>query len=301
MNDPNSLATLPFDQVKSSEFWQKASMEDRVSLTNKYFGDVASAMTGTKDDTEENRQALTKSLKSFHENITLNLIQQNPEEAARYHREQERIYPTREGFSEKLGRITGMMLPTGAALLSAPVTGPLGLTGAASLAVGALYGASSAGAALGDIYAYEQATGDDVSSGKTAAVMAGHAVFEMATEMAGFGRLLGTTRRVGQNLTESAAEAIGKNILNNERRQVARQSVDAMADFFTHNKKAAFALGWAKMGLIAGTEESASHAGDVQGRHSRRPPPRPPGVRDAGVRLHRAEGPHGGGRGQYPR
>lgn len=289
MNDPNSLAALPFDQVKSSEFWQKASMEDRVSLTNKYFGDVASAMTGTKDDTEENRQALntvrraalyevapflkqpedigtmenvsnafTKSLKSFHENITLNLIQQNPEEAARYHREQERIYPTREGFGETLGRVTGMMLPTGAALLSAPVTGPLGLTGAASIAVGALYGASSAGAALGDIYAYEQATGDDVSSGKTAAVMAGHAVFEMATEMAGFGRMLNTARHIGQNLTESTAEAIGKGILNNERRQVARQSVDAMADFFTHNKKAAFALGWAKMGLIEGTEESAS-------------------------------------------
>ena len=148
MNDPNSLATLSFDQLKSSDFWQKASMEDRVSLTNKYFGDVAAAMVGTKDDTEENRQALntvrraalyetapflkqpedigtfenvsnafTKSLNSFHENITLNLIQQNPEEAARYHREMERTYPTREGFGETLGRVTGQMIPTGIALL----------------------------------------------------------------------------------------------------------------------------------------------------------------------------------------
>ena len=289
MNDPSTLASLSWSELTSAPAWQGLDVVGRAQVVNEYYGALGNSLTGTDRDTVENRDklnarrrerlyevapllrqpedigtmenvsnAFTKSLNSFHENIALNLIQQNPEEARRFHASLEAQYPTREGFGETLGRVTGMVLPTGAALISAPITGPMGLTGAAAVAAGAIYGATSAGSALGDIYQYEQATGDDVSSGKTAAVMAGHAIFEMATEMAGFHFLLGGARRIGQNLTESTAETVGRHLLNNERRQLARASADAMADFFTYNKKAAFALGWAKMGLIEGVEEASS-------------------------------------------
>lgn len=285
-------ADLTWDQIKASPAWEGLSIEGRVQLANDYHADVAGYLQESGEATDESlakvnaarrarifevapslkqpedigvmenvSNAFTKSMSSFKENIYYNLLEQNPEEAARYRTALEREYPTAPGFSEKVGRITGMMLPSGAALLSAPITGPLGLTGAAAIATGALYGASSAGAAYGNIYAHEQATGEDVSSGKTAAVMAGHAAFEMASETLGLYINIGVARRIGGSIGSQNAQRLGEAILAGNRGQTARQMADAVGDYFTHNRAARFGLGWVGMGAVEGIEEVAAQIG----------------------------------------
>jgi hypothetical protein len=144
-------ADLTWDQIKASPAWEGLSIEGRVQLANDYHADVAGYLQESGEATDESlakvnaarrarifevapslkqpedigvmenvSNAFTKSMSSFKENIYYNLLEQNPEEAARYRTALEREYPTAPGFSEKVGRITGMMLPSGAALLSAP-------------------------------------------------------------------------------------------------------------------------------------------------------------------------------------
>jgi hypothetical protein len=111
MNDPSTLASLSWSELTSAPAWQGLDVVGRAQVVNEYYGALGNSLTGTDRDTVENRDklkrrrerlyevapllrqpedigtmenvsnAFTKSLNSFHENIALNLIQQNPEEA----------------------------------------------------------------------------------------------------------------------------------------------------------------------------------------------------------------------------